>query len=111
MQPAVVASFGPDPTEDRVAFVSQLATATPVLIIQRAARDGAVSVLDRRAGTCHAGNRIGRRRAQNGRYGVAPTDRAVAATKLRLPALSPCAENLRGSFGRSSVRLGTPKCG
>jgi hypothetical protein len=63
----MIASFRPpDPTEDRVAFVSQLATATAVLVIERAAGDRAVSVEDLRAGTRHAGYRIGRRRAHIG---------------------------------------------
>jgi hypothetical protein len=40
--------------------MSQLATATPVFLAERAARDGAVSVDDQRAGTCHAANLFAR---------------------------------------------------
>jgi hypothetical protein len=55
MQPALVAPVVGPPflTEDRVAFASQLATAAPVLVVERAARDRAVSVKGQRAGTRH----------------------------------------------------------
>jgi hypothetical protein len=54
---ALVASFGPPrPTPNRVALVSQLAAAAAdFVLVERAARDRAVSVQDQTTGTVHRG--------------------------------------------------------
>jgi hypothetical protein len=73
VEPAVVATVRPpDPGEDRVTLVAQLATAAPVLIVERAARDRAVSVKELRARIVHADNRTGRvARSDRRSYGAA----------------------------------------